>query len=106
MITQTCADGAEYFFVTYIIFHLTDMQMHNKMEIGGAASDTVRPSAADLRREARQMRGFHSQSCRFGGENAAEAAEEQCYVNRKEVRDRRNEKTETIRGRARPGVLT
>ena len=70
----------------------------------GAASDTVRPSAADLRREAGQMRGFHSQSCRFGGENAAEAAEVQRYVNRKEVRDRRNEKTETIRGRARPGA--
>ena len=92
------------FFVTYIIFRLTDMQMHNKMEIEGAASDTVRPSAADLRREAGQMRGFHSQSCRFGGENAAEAAEVQRSVNRKEVRDRRNEKTETIRGRARPGA--
>lgn len=50
------------------------------------------------------MRGFHSQSCRFGGENAAEAAEAQRYVNRKEVRDRRNEKMETIRGRARPGA--
>ena len=80
------------------------MQMHNKMEIEGAASDTVRPSATDLRREAGQMRGFHSQSCRFGGENAAELAEMQRYVNRKEVRDRRNEKTETIRGRARPGA--
>ena len=62
------------------------MQMHNKMEIEGAASDAVRPSATDLRREAGQMRGFHSQSCRFGGENAAEAAEAQRYVNRKEVR--------------------
>ena len=92
------------FFVPYIIFRLTDMQMHNKMEIEGAASDTVRPSATDLRREAGQMRGFHSQSCRFGGENAAELAEMQRYVNRKEVRDRRNEKTETIRGRARPGA--
>lgn len=92
------------FFVTCIIFRLTNMQMHNKMEIEGAASDTVRPSATDLRREAGQMRGFHSQSCRFGGENAAEAAEAQRYVNRKEVRDRRNEKMETIRGRARPGA--
>ena len=51
------------------------MQMHNKMEIEGDASDAVRPSTADLRREAGQMRGFHSQSCRFGGENAAEPAE-------------------------------
>lgn len=91
------------FFVPYIIFRLTDIQMHNKMEIEGAASDTVRPSATDLRREAGQMRGFHSQSCRFGGENAAELAEMQRYVNRKEVRDRRNEKTETIRGRRGPG---
>ena len=78
------------FFVTYIIFRLTNMQMHNKMEIEGAASDTVRPSATDLRREAGQMRGFHSQSCRFGGENAAEAAEAQRYVNRKEKKWKRS----------------
>lgn len=91
------------FFVPYIIFRLTDMQMHNKMEIEGAASDTVRPSATDLRREAGQMRGFHSQSCRFGGENAAELAEMQRYVNRKEVRDRRNKKRKrSVAGRG-PG---
>ncbi len=34
--------------------------------------------------------------CRFGGENAAETAEARRYVNCKEVRDRRNGKTETI----------
>ena len=50
------------------------MQMHNKMEIEGAASDAARPQAADFPCEAGRMRRFDGQICSLSGKNAAEAA--------------------------------
>lgn len=77
--------------------------MHNKMEIEGADPDAVQPSAVDFRCEAGQMRRFHGQICRSGGENAAETAETQCYVNYKEVKDAGMEKRKPFLSGCAPG---
>ena len=92
------------FSVTYIIFLLTDMQMHNKMEIEGAASDAARPQAADFPCEAGRMRRFDSQICSLSGKNAAETARTRRYVNFKEVRGRRNGTANFFCVRLRPGA--
>ena len=78
--------------------------MHNKMEIEGAASDAARPQAADFPCEAGRMRRFDGQICSFGGKNADESAQARCYVNFKEVKDRRNGTANSFCVRLRPGA--
>ena len=80
------------------------MQMHNKMEIEGAASDAERPQAADFPCEAGRMRRFDGQICSLSGKNADESAQTRCYVNCKEVRDRRNGTANFFCVRLRPGA--